>query len=301
MKKAIFTLLACLCAQLIGFAQYAPKGAKWYFTGYDGVGSGSKIYHTFEITKDTLINGDVYSIIQYKDAKGLGREFYNQYYLSQQKGVLYYYFEGSRKVLFDLNAQVGDTIYIDAYESYKTVKTIKVRITDKEWIKINSLQNDSLRQYTFRDVSNQSQGFFVEKIIKYKPTMSDNLLNIVLWFYAPEGANIIRCYNDSNYSFKFKDFKEDCNYSNVSIKPLKEQNDFKILNIYPNPSKGIFTLQTTLKGHCTISNELGQTIQQFDLLANTTHLIDLSAVSNGMYFIQFVSNNKQYSHKLVKQ
>jgi hypothetical protein len=73
------------------------------------------------------------------------------------------------------------------------------------------------------------------------------------------------------------------------------------ISIYPNPSNGLFTLQTSLKGHCTISNELGQTIQQFDLLANTTHLIDLSAVSNGMYFIQFISNNKLFTYKLVKQ
>lgn len=84
---------------------------------------------------------------------------------------------------------------------------------------------------------------------------------------------------------------------------LRELLDTSVLNIYPNPSKGIFNVETTSKSNTIISlsvyNLLGE-----KLLFSITNLneINLTKLSNGLYYLKIeIEKNTYIIKKLLKE
>jgi len=83
--------------------------------------------------------------------------------------------------------------------------------------------------------------------------------------------------------------------TNVSISEY-ETNDF--ISVYPNPSNGIFTIQSEEEiTSVEIYNLLGEEIY-LSSKANK-NVIDLSNQSKGIYFVKIISGDKTYSQKIV--
>ncbi|MNX12046.1 hypothetical protein D3C86_418170 [compost metagenome] len=74
------------------------------------------------------------------------------------------------------------------------------------------------------------------------------------------------------------------------------QNEFKI---YPNPSKGIVSIVTPYEGDYIIIDRSGKTIKSFNLDENVVNTLNLENVSDGIYFIKSISNNKVKTQKLI--
>ena len=74
------------------------------------------------------------------------------------------------------------------------------------------------------------------------------------------------------------------------------------IQIFPNPSTGLFTIQTT-KGEqlssLEVYNAFGKLIYQTDNLKSTEVTIDLSGNSSGIYFLKLSNNNKIHSRKIL--
>jgi len=74
------------------------------------------------------------------------------------------------------------------------------------------------------------------------------------------------------------------------------------VQIFPNPSSGIFTIQTTngeqLSG-IEVFNAFGEQVYQIDGLEMMEIAIDLSTNSRGIYFLKLTVNGKKYSRKIV--
>ena len=82
-------------------------------------------------------------------------------------------------------------------------------------------------------------------------------------------------------------------------------NDFELnskLNIYPNPSSGIFNINSEVdNGKYIVHNLLGQKIGNGDINIGTNS-IDLTNMNNGIYFITIESsNNKKVNFKIIKK
>lgn len=77
-----------------------------------------------------------------------------------------------------------------------------------------------------------------------------------------------------------------------------------LITVYPNPSKGIFTLYDTQSGLSNqliiVSNVLGETVYSTRITGNKTN-IDLSAAKNGIYFITIDSQLGKSVTKIIKE
>ncbi len=63
---------------------------------------------------------------------------------------------------------------------------------------------------------------------------------------------------------------------------IRTQNE---LAVYPNPSNGLFTIQSTNEGIYSIIGELGQIVQTFKLNAENNYNVNVQNLNNGIYFI----------------
>lgn len=79
-----------------------------------------------------------------------------------------------------------------------------------------------------------------------------------------------------------------------------ESNATALLSIYPNPSNGVYTLQTSEYGSVKVYTSCGQLIYDSKLFAGKT-TINLSEYANGIYTINFSSSSAQVWKKVVKQ
>ncbi|HET6992249.1 MAG TPA: T9SS type A sorting domain-containing protein, partial [Bacteroidia bacterium] len=94
-----------------------------------------------------------------------------------------------------------------------------------------------------------------------------------------------------------KDFWE-FDPTGVGIEEMNNSND---ISIFPNPSNGIFNLNTKItKGEISIRNILGENIFQSQII-NLNSEIDLSDQPNGIYFITVKSETKSFTQKVIIQ
>jgi uncharacterized protein YbcV (DUF1398 family) len=84
-----------------------------------------------------------------------------------------------------------------------------------------------------------------------------------------------------------------------SIVGIAELSGDSQLAIYPNPSNGVFFIESFNDGVYTIVNELGQTIRSFELNAASKYTLNIENLDNGIYFIVGFNNNKITSQKIV--
>ncbi len=84
---------------------------------------------------------------------------------------------------------------------------------------------------------------------------------------------------------------------------LEEESNLLGVNIYPNPTNGIFTINLNkLNANTTIvlSTISGKKIIN-QKLENTTTLLNLTKYDNGVYFLSIENENEVYTKKIIKQ
>ncbi len=87
-----------------------------------------------------------------------------------------------------------------------------------------------------------------------------------------------------------------------SVTSINKYNDRMELNVFPNPTNGIITIE--------MNNEWAKAIKVFDILGNLIYeqktnfkkqcSIDLADKANGIYIISVLTNNNNYIIKLIK-
>lgn len=78
----------------------------------------------------------------------------------------------------------------------------------------------------------------------------------------------------------------------------EESADLSSISVFPNPSNGSFSIQSDMNIKLNVVNELGQVIKTVQL-NGTTKKVDVSGLSEGIYFIKGESNGKAINHKVV--
>lgn len=88
-------------------------------------------------------------------------------------------------------------------------------------------------------------------------------------------------------------------FDTVFAEGIQEYGRAELFNVYPNPSSGTLTIQADHDGVYSILNDLGQTIRQFTLKASENYSFHLEGLTEGMYFIVGLNNNRMSSQKVV--
>ena len=71
------------------------------------------------------------------------------------------------------------------------------------------------------------------------------------------------------------------------------------VNVYPNPTNGLFTIELNALTHIVITNSLGQTV--FNETVNEgKQILTLKNQESGLYFVKLNQNGKQQTIKLIK-
>lgn len=90
-------------------------------------------------------------------------------------------------------------------------------------------------------------------------------------------------------------FTSDC--INAGPSALNATNDTPSLSVFPNPSNGMFTLQSDKSGQWIIWNSIGQILQEITLGVSNNFLSNLTIPVQGVFYITDAMGNG--SHKLV--
>ena len=81
----------------------------------------------------------------------------------------------------------------------------------------------------------------------------------------------------------------------------KNINNEMIINVYPNPSTGMFTVDLNKDwsgGEAKIYNVLGEKIYQSSIINNKSE-IDLRKQSKGIYYLQISNSDKVVTKKII--
>ena len=74
--------------------------------------------------------------------------------------------------------------------------------------------------------------------------------------------------------------------------------------IYPNPTKGIFNVSigTIIPKTILVYDPIGKIVCSKDEFQNNQSniILDLSNVSNGVYFVKIISENKSITRRIIK-
>jgi PKD repeat protein len=84
----------------------------------------------------------------------------------------------------------------------------------------------------------------------------------------------------------------------TSIENLTQYNN--LINAYPNPTKGLITIELNTNSKVCITNALGQLIYN-EALSAGKYYIDIKNQSNGIYFMKVLQQDKQQTIKLIKE
>jgi len=74
-----------------------------------------------------------------------------------------------------------------------------------------------------------------------------------------------------------------------------------LLQIYPNPSSGEFTISADQSLSLILVNELGQLISELELTAENNYSVEIKDLARGVYFISSKNSDLQLNKKIVIQ
>ncbi len=281
-------LLVCLQAQ-----DFAPVGAKWYYTGTAGYCPRNCEYLLMESVKDTIFQGKNVRKLTRTTIKYTGDTIPETplYLFSRSDSVFLWSTSRSRFILlYVFNKNVGDTITLDVPdESFPSPQNTYRLVIDS--IALLNVQGATLKKYFVTPLD--SYTFFGEGVYIDRIGGGD-------WFFPraviiPEGPGGLRCYQDSQIFLKLQNISCDSLY--VDATSFKEKPSPRII-AYPNPTKNLLFLAPT---------SAVKTIYLYDLSGKLQGIfqktpLDLSSYPDGEYILKIhLQNDKQFIRKIRKK
>ncbi len=291
MKKSLLLLLVLLSvgSQAQNWAPFPlDETSVWRVNSAQMNSGASCLTHwakTYTLDRDTLIGAVNYKILdchtfkysEPTDCNGSETTSSIEGFIRQNESEVFYSVNGNSEVLlFDWSLGVGDTIpeaiYPPDIAGYQvTVESIDSVLIGNQWLK--RFHPDIVDGWILEGVGHSGG------ILEF---MGSSL----------SGSHNLFCYGENGVPVY--PTNSDCSFF-VGI----ENEEQKGLTISPNPSTGIFRIETDQRSTYRIHDLFGRNIQVGQTGGKTD--IDLSEHPNGIYLITVETENRVSTTKLVKQ
>ncbi len=292
--KKCTTLLPVILISCASFAQnWAPVGAEWYYEMSWAWGNdiGYRILYC-----DSVVN------IKGKNCQKINigyctcnTHFCPVLYSYESNDTVYFYnpdFD-TFEVLYNFNAQAGDQWLIRTKDWEGIIDTVTIRVDSVGSIQINGTLLKKLfvtyyYRYKWPDQnwinSYSKSSKIIEQIgdLFYPINIDEKVLAIcdLDFLYS------LRCYEDSVLGLYSTGFRDSCTYVGLPADPSKPYDN---ISAYPNPAHDIIRVNAGAEDqvYYQLLSAKGIRLQEGKGLE-----INLSAFSNGLYFLRLIINNE---------
>jgi hypothetical protein len=286
MKKIIIILSLLTCIFTPIFSQnFAPIGAKWYYSADDYQPPFNRNYILIESIKDTVVLGRNAKKLTQTNFYGAGGS------ISSDLGVFYFdsnrvyiYLYNRFNLLYDFNATQGDTIYI--------VETFPLNCGGN---------NDTLIQTLIDSVKIENIGGVMRKVQyitnlefgwligeKHIESVGSNHFLIPIDCMAPPSIDSLRCYSDSIINYQLV---VDCEELAVGVNEVKDA----YINFNTIILDNIF-FPTEMNGRFTIYDLNGRIIMNETIKP----IINLQNLKSGIYLLILNTKKINKQFKIIK-
>lgn len=293
MKHLVSLLLLLLCCSIGTVAQNwatfpLDESSQWLVHRWHLTPATCAVYEdlVFELSSDTVFNGETYQVIRYHGTYWSQETFGNnpscnvypplptsgvRGYLRAEDGI---YYEGNPQgewPIYDMTLEVGDTMNnnLTDFDDYIVDSVDQVLISGQPRKRI----------------------FFENADAVLIDGVGSNyaLLDLLSNFEA--GSNLM-CYGENGIPL----YPE---ASNCDFTVGQREWEAESISISPNPSTGVFRIESTQESSYRIFDLFGRLVQAGQLHGASE--IDISSESNGIYLITVKAEKGVRSEKLVKQ
>lgn len=290
MKNLFTCFLFLLVANFVfGQIEWAPQGAKWYYT-YSETLFGAEYVVVVQVIGDTIIQGKNCSILKNEPIGlnwnwGCNNPIWNIEYMYGENNKVYFFnsFEDEFKLLYDFKAQIEDGWKIPLCDENFTVDSLEIVVSD---IYYDTISNHTLK---IIDVDESMNGFpsFIYEGIGSARQMFFQEQNIVT---TEQGITSLRCYESPTTGI-IKFTEQPCGF----ISSTSEETTSHYYTIYPNPTSGPATLTFTLPpgtpATVQIFNSYGQKVWEHQLPSVAENL-QIDDLEPGLYLVTLFSNGQ---------
>jgi hypothetical protein len=293
------TLFLFLNLRVIYSSDWAPIGAKWYYTS---ARDGKCVL--MESIKDTILLGQNCKKLEIKYCES-GELIGHQYIYSINDTVLLYD-DSTFVLLYDFSVNPGDTItvfddyfypdnsflFLNLSPPYKVNKFI-YRVIDTSSIFVSSVR---LKSQQIDDMEESSEWTF--KSMHPQNVKKIGNLNYFfgrISFLTPEDPNaILRCYEDFEISYKNQNWTNSCDYENYSriTNHSDSSEQFKVLT---NPFNDEIVLDCLPETHYKLYDIAGNLLNE-----GIGNRITTDNLPKGIYLLNLRQGTYSRSFKLTK-
>lgn len=286
MKKQILILLVLISSNLIA-QDFAPIGAKWYYTQMTGI-FDIETYKTLESIKDTSINGQSCKML----LESIAHEVQDTQYMYSKNDSVFFYEKGTFHLLYDFGAQKGDTIVLDFFKKAGG-DPLEMIIDSTSTIEINEISKRIQYISCGDGLVIEFPGPVIEGIgaAPYIFPSYDN--NMTVEF---------RCYQDNilglfkNPFFGNSGWSKVCDYVYTGGKDILDNK----VKLVPNPVSSSFRIQNPKNYSNYILTDLnGKELKKGNIVEN--HEVNVSELNHGIYILQLNNGSEMVTLKIIKK
>lgn len=283
---------------------FAPIGAKWYYSetnpGFVPSEDYYNYYYLYEVTKDTVIDGENCRKIEVTNFREISIEKPSEY-VYDDSGRVYFYKHGKFGLYFDFNAKAGDTLHVwdNLLNPCNTDSIFEILIDSISTVIVSG---DTLKEFHTGPLDTACGHDYRKQVVEGIGSANffhASPLISIFWDDRP-----LRCYTDSNTYYNPFDWAWDCDFQLLDgIEVSIEEN----VEIFPNPFNSTFIVtlnnlkfETNLQ--IDIINILGEIQKTLSLtIKDKSIMLNADEWPKGVYYVRFKTTTGIFTKKLIKE